>query len=154
MIGSFATYDRSPYAVLGKESFFPPRGLERVTRHPFFVGLALFAVAHALLATRLVGAVFEERLRETSTVPFAAILAGRQRLVWSELPFKAMAFGLLLTFGLRALHDGIFVWGGAPLILSTIGASGVILVLGLRRRHDRPGARLRGTVAQHDRAHA
>src|SRR5437899_13047458 len=35
-----------------------PRGVERVTRHPFFVGVALLASAHVLLATRLVGAVF------------------------------------------------------------------------------------------------
>ena len=34
-----------------------PRGLERVTRHPFFVGVALLGAAHALLAPRLVGAV-------------------------------------------------------------------------------------------------
>ena len=29
-----------------------------MTRHPFFVGVALLASAHVLLATRLVGAVF------------------------------------------------------------------------------------------------
>jgi len=32
--------------------------VERVTRHPFFVGVALLASAHLLLATRLVGTVF------------------------------------------------------------------------------------------------
>src|SRR5439155_441468 len=34
-----------------------PRGVERVTRHPFFVGVALLASAHVLFATRLVGVV-------------------------------------------------------------------------------------------------
>ena len=165
MTGSFATYHRSPYTILGHERFVPPRGLERVTRHPFFAGLALFALAHALLATHLVGTVFvagfavvavvgswhqdrkllsrlgsafEARLRETSAIPFAAIVVGRQRLVWSELPLGAMALGLALTLGLRAAHDGIFAWSGAPFVLSTAGAAAVILVVSLRRRPDRP----------------
>src|SRR2546426_468732 len=58
MTASFATYDRSPYTILGKGSFPPARGIERITRHAFFAGLVVFALAHALLATRLVGTVF------------------------------------------------------------------------------------------------
>src|SRR5207245_11692690 len=98
-----------------------PRGLERVPRPPFFVGVALFALAHALLATRLVGTVgfgslallaiagtrhqdakllarsgqpYADYLAATSAVPFAAVLAGRQRFVWRELALGALAAGL------------------------------------------------------------
>src|SRR5439155_1644277 len=82
-----------------------------VSRHASFVGLALLGAAHALLATRLVGTVlmggltvfavagawhqdrkllrqrgepYAAYLEATSTVPFGAIVAGRQRLAWQE----------------------------------------------------------------------
>ena len=117
MTGAFATYSQSPFALAGQR-VREPRGLERVTRHPFFVGLSLLGAAHALLAPRLVGAVamgslalvagvgawFQDRkllalrgqgyrdyLAVTSAIPFAAILAGRQQLVWAELPYRHAA---------------------------------------------------------------
>jgi hypothetical protein len=120
-----------------------PYGVERITRHPFFAGMALFATAHALLATRLVGTVFAaalgllavagarhqdrkllarhgapygEYLAETSAIPFAAVLAGRQRLVWRELPLGAAAAGVLAALALRAIHPSIFAQGGAWVI--------------------------------------
>src|SRR6185295_17077612 len=100
-------------------------GLERVTRDPFFVGLALVMAAHALLATRLVGAVFcagfvvlivagsvhqtrklrarhgatyDGYLATTSFVPFAAVLRGEQRIVWRELPWLSLAAGAAAAF--------------------------------------------------------
>ena len=51
------SYQKSAYAVFGL-STPPTLGIERITRHPFFVGVSLFALAHALLATHLVGTVF------------------------------------------------------------------------------------------------
>ena len=51
-----ATYVGSPYDHLAG-TVRAPQGVERITRHPFFAGLALFALAHALLATRLIGTV-------------------------------------------------------------------------------------------------
>src|SRR4030095_4865236 len=102
MSGAFAGYGRSPYPASG-ENVREPHGLERVTRHPFFVGLALLGGSHALLATRLVGAIamgslacfallgaalqdrkllalrgepYADYLATTSTVPLAAISAG------------------------------------------------------------------------------
>src|SRR5262245_2173871 len=104
-------YPRTPTALFG-QPIQPPRGIQRITRHPFFAGAALLAGVHALLATRLVGTVFfgclavfvvvgtwhqdrkllarrgaayAEHLAVTSAVPFAAVLAGRQRVVWREL---------------------------------------------------------------------
>src|SRR5438105_11902234 len=50
-------YPRSPTSV-ARPRVQPARGVARITRHAFFVGIALLAGAHALLATRLVGTVF------------------------------------------------------------------------------------------------
>ncbi len=168
MTASFATYDRSPYAVLGSGSFRPPRGLERVTRHPFFAGLVLFSAAHSLLATRLAGAVFaagfgavalvgalhQDRkllvrlgrpfavyLEATSFVPFAAALAGRQQIVWRELPYRSMAAGLGLVVVLRAAHEGIFAYGGAVFLSATVASVVSILAQSLRRSRGLPADR-------------
>src|SRR4030095_11369959 len=96
------------------------RGIEKITRHPFFAGVGLFALAHALLATRLAGTVFfggllllvvvgswhQDRkllarrgapyaayLANTSAVPFAAVLSGRQQLNWSDVAARGVALG-------------------------------------------------------------
>lgn len=159
--GAFAHYSSSPYAI-GGENVREPRGLERVTRHPFFVGMALFGAAHALLAPRLVGAVamgslglfagvgawmqdrkllalrgddYRDYLSVTSAIPFAAILAGRQRLVWEELPYGTLLVGLGLTFVLRAVHEHLFDYGGAYVIAGAVLGPLLILVSALRREH-------------------
>lgn len=159
MAGAFAGYDDSPYAFAG-EPRREPRGLERVTRHPFFVGTALLGAAHALLATRLVGTVlmgslatfallgawFQDRkllalrgapyatyLAASSTVPFAAIAAGRQRLVASELPYGMLALGFAFAWLLRSLHAHLFDHGGAYVIAALVIGPLVILVSALRR---------------------
>jgi uncharacterized membrane protein len=159
MAGTFATYDRSPYAAIGR-SFPGPRGLERITRHPFFAGLTIFSLAHALLATRLVGCVFlvgyavvsvlgawhqdrklaarlgapfVEYLSSTSAVPFAAILAGRQRLVWSELPVSVITAGLAIALALRAIHGSLFAYGGIGFVGVVLASVVAILVATLRR---------------------
>jgi uncharacterized membrane protein len=168
MTGAFARYSKSPYAI-GGESVREPRGLERVTRHPFFVGLALFGAAHALLAPRLVGAVamgglallaaggaaFQDRkllvlrgddyrdyLAVTSAIPFGAILSGRQRLVWGELPYPLLGLGLALGWLLRAGHAHLFDHGGAYLIAATVVGPALLLLSALRReqRVRRPAA--------------
>ena len=160
MTATFAEYHEGPYeAGVEKRQFPPPRGLERVTRHAFFAGLVIFSLAHALLATKLVGTVFllgyaavssigawhQDRkllarfgepfaayLRATSAVPFAAILSGRQRLVWSELPFKTIAASVVLAGVLRSIHEWIFAYGGAPFIAAVLGSVVVIGIVTLR----------------------
>src|SRR5262249_55955835 len=119
---SLVVYPRSPMAVFS-DGAGSPRGLERIPRHSFFVAVTLIGVAHALLATHLVGTIFAAgfavlglaggwhqdrkllRLRgesyaaylaATSTVPFAAIVSGRQRLVWRELPFGSLVAGVAI----------------------------------------------------------
>jgi uncharacterized membrane protein len=159
MTAAFASYEDGPYAFTG-ERRQEPRGLERVTRHPFFVGTALLGGAHALLATRLVGAVamggiglfallgarlqdrkllalrgasYAEYLAKSSTLPFAAIVAGRQRLVAAELPYGALLLGAGLAWGLRSVHAHIFDHGGAYAITALVVGPLLILLRGWRR---------------------
>ena len=100
-----------------------PAGIVRVTRHPFLTGVALWAAVHlvgngdvasvlffaALLVVagagtvsidakrrRAVGAKsWDAFTRQTSIVPFAAILAGRNRLAMHEIGWKWPAAGVL-----------------------------------------------------------
>jgi uncharacterized membrane protein len=142
---------------------FEPQGIERITRHPFFVGVALMGIAHVALAARLVGAVafgglailtiagamhqdrkllanvgapYAEYLRQTSFVPFAAIATGRQRIVWRELPWAGLTVGLALAFALRSVHASIMSHGGAWVIGVVLGGAGLatLQMLAHRRR--------------------
>jgi uncharacterized membrane protein len=172
MAAGLASYPRSPYTVLDGSSRWQAFGLQRVTRHPFFMGLGVFAAAHTLLATRLVGATFmagfavlavggaalQDRkllarrgesfaryLTETSAVPFGAILSGRQDLAWGELPLGGLLVGCALAVALRGLHQWIFAYGGALFVGATLGVPAVILVRSLarlRRARRREGVRL------------
>jgi uncharacterized membrane protein len=129
--------------------------------------MTLFGAAHALLATHLVGAIymvalatlaavgsqhqdgklarvrgpnFERYVGATSMVPFAAILAGRQRLVLGELPWGALAAGVGVAFLLRQVHDQVFAHRGAWVIAATVGgALSIAIVTGLRDRRRRAG---------------
>jgi uncharacterized membrane protein len=162
---SLASYGRSPYALFA-EGGGDPRGVERVTRHPFFAGVALAAAAHVLLATHLVGTTlaagflvlvvvgawhqdrkllalrgrpYADYLRVTSAVPFAAIVAGRQRLVWRELPLGALAAGLVAAFVLRRVHETIFAAGGAWVVAVVVGGAALLTIeAAWRSRRRRP----------------
>jgi uncharacterized membrane protein len=154
-----SAYWESPAAIL-QGGVRQPRGLERITRHPFFTGTALWAGSHALLSMRLTGTVFfagfvvlvtvgpvhqarklcarkgepyVRYLESTSAIPFVAILRGRQRLVFRELPWAALALGAVLAYGVWQVHDRIFAWYGAPLIAVVVGGGWVIDVISLRR---------------------
>jgi uncharacterized membrane protein len=62
-MSGLVNYARSPMAKLAErrqenahgKSLAPPTAIERVTRHPFFVGLIMLMAAHALLASTLAG---------------------------------------------------------------------------------------------------
>jgi uncharacterized membrane protein len=154
IVAGVAVYPSSPMAPSAPPR--PPRGLARVTRHPFLVGVFLFATAHALLATRLDGTVlfggfallaslgawhqdrkllrargqsYAAYVAATSALPFAAVLAGRQRIAWRELPLTTLAAGLLSAVLLRHVHAGILSHGGAWVIWTTVGLAGVFLIL-------------------------
>jgi uncharacterized membrane protein len=158
-LASLWSYPASPYA-LGNERTREPRGLERVSRHPFFVGVALAGTAHALLATRLAGTVFfaglvllavggaahQDRkllaargapyahwIAVTSTLPFGAIISGRQRLVWHELPWMAVAMALVAAYALRAVHASILAHGGGWVIATFVGGAAILALQSWRR---------------------
>jgi len=111
------------------------RGLTRITRHPLFVGIALWGIAHTLVngflsdvvffggfaVFSLVGGLHQDgrkrseegtRLRafygETSVLPFGAILGGRNRLVFREIPIVGVLVGVVLAAALYAFHDQLF----------------------------------------------
>jgi uncharacterized membrane protein len=157
--GALYSYPSSPYAP-ERGVTREPRGLARITRHPFFVGLAIVGAAHALLATRLVGSVFfgllavyaiagalhQDRkllalrgkayvdfVAQTSLVPFAAVATGRQRVVWHELPWIPLAGGVLFAWFLREVHASILSYGGAWVIGAVVGGGSFLLLQGWRR---------------------
>jgi len=169
---SLYSYPASPYA-LGNALTREPRGLERVTRHPFFVGMAITGAGHALLASRLVGTLFfgalaayaligamhqdrkllaqrgrpyADYLAATSLLPFGAALTGRQRIPFAELPWFGLGSGVLVAGLLATVHESIFAYGGAWVIGVTVGGAAV---LGLQswRRSTRRTATRRGTAA-------
>lgn len=155
-------YRRSPMALASRE-VPQPEGLARITRHAFFVGLSLFA--HALLASRMIGAVFfsgfaavsilgalhqdrklearygrsySDYLATTSFVPFAAIYSGRQSIVWRELPWWGFAIGIAIAFALRSVHSSILGFGGAWFIAAVVGGAGIEMLRHfIRRRRGR-----------------
>ncbi|HSF21048.1 MAG TPA: NnrU family protein [Burkholderiales bacterium] len=122
-------------ALVGMKQSWGARGLTRITRHPLFMGFALWALSHLLLngfltdvlffggmlAFSLAGAAHqdarkrateEERLgqffAESSYWPFGAIIAGRNRIIWRELPWIALAVGAAAAIGIYALHPWAF----------------------------------------------
>jgi uncharacterized membrane protein len=166
-----AGYPRTPYALFGR-AVPPPWGIQRITRHPFFVGMAMIGAAHVLLAPRLAGAVlmgglamvsiagarhqdtkhlrrhgqaYAEYLAETSLVPFAAVLAGRQRVVWSELPLGAAALGLGAGLVLRMVHDGLFAHGGLWIVVGVTAGGALATIQSVRY------TRRAGRAAQRER---
>ena len=125
-------------SALGAED--PARGAVRITRHPFLWGVGLWALSHvvangdfaslvffgafaalALVGTALIdakrarreGERWERFGRLTSNLPFAAILSGRQRLVWGEIGLGRTAGALALWIVLLAVHPYLF--GVSPL---------------------------------------
>jgi uncharacterized membrane protein len=113
----------------------PPQGIVRVTRHPFLTGVSLWALVHligngdvaslvffavwavvALAGTvsidrkrrRLLGEAWEPFAAQTSIVPFAAIVAGRNRFSPGEI--------------------GVWRWGAAVIVyvLMLVGHADVV----------------------------
>ena len=159
IVAGLAVYPRLPVALFG-QPIGEPRGVERITRHPFFAGMALVGGAHALLAPHLAGAVFmggfavlgiagarhqdarnlatrgrayADYVAVTSIVPFAAVLAGRQRLAGSELPVAGFAIGLAVAVVLRLAHGSLFAGGGRWIVLAVIAGGGLASVQSLLR---------------------
>ncbi len=111
------------------------RGLTRITRHPLFMNVGIWGLAHCLLNgfandVLFFGGVFlvgllgcihqdarkrvtekgtlDEFFAETSLLPFVAIASGRGRLVVSELPWIGIVVAGLISATIYHFHDALF----------------------------------------------
>jgi uncharacterized membrane protein len=118
----------------------PVKGIVRVTRHPFLWGVALWAAGHlmvngdraslvlfgsllilAVLGTysidgkrrRKLGDKWDAFARQTSDVPFAAILQGRQTLSLGEIGAVKLGAAVAIWAALVFAHPWLF--GASPL---------------------------------------
>lgn len=169
IVAGLMSYARSPFAVLRRRAeqlargepyvLGAPSAVERITRHPFFVGTALFATAHALLATTVVSAiyfagfaaialvgiplqerkfrrryraVFEAFTAKTSIMPLVA--ARRQASAHDKPPWKPLVIAVVVTAVIAALHWVWMVWHGAWLA-GVIAVFGLVTVARQMRRH-------------------
>ncbi|RAI59998.1 NnrU family protein [Roseicella frigidaeris] len=134
---------RNPTAVGGEGALdAEPRGIQRVTRHPMLWAFATWAMVHilgngdtaaivffgAFLVTALAGmpsidaklarrapAAWSRLASRTSILPFGAIAAGRNRLVFGEIGWVPPVVGLIAWAALLHLHRSLF--GVAPVAM-------------------------------------
>lgn len=117
------------------------KGMLRITRHPFLWGVAIWATGHllvngeraslvlfgamlllALFGTasidakrrRALGPTWDSFAAQTSNVPFAAILAGRQKLVLGEIGWWRILVAVALWAGLAWAHPMLFGVAALP----------------------------------------
>jgi uncharacterized membrane protein len=111
------------------------KGMLRITRHPFLWGVAIWAFGHlavngdraslilfgsllllALFGTasidakrrRALGPVYDTFTAQTSNVPFAAILSGRQRLSLGEIGWPRIAIAVAIWAVFAFAHPFLF----------------------------------------------
>jgi len=122
-------------AGMGPRDNTRARGLTRITRHPLFMNIGIWALAHVVLngfvndvlffgAVSLVGLLgcmhqdarkritekgrLDEFFAETSLLPFVAIASGRGKLVLSELPWIGIAVGGVASVLIYVYHTEMF----------------------------------------------
>ena len=116
------------------------KGAVKITRHPLQWGILLFATGHLIANGDVASIIFfgtlvivsglgmismdarkrkiggeewEEFFKTTSTIPFAATLAGRNRIAAADINWLAIGIGIALYVSIYWLHD--MVSGGASL---------------------------------------
>lgn len=121
--------------MVGMHGAASPRGLHRITRHPLFMGTGIIGLSHLLLHGFLTDVLFfggllvysvagslhqdarkrdtegerlEQFYRETSFLPFAALLTGRTRLPPSQIPWLPLLVGAVAAWGFYRLHWVLF----------------------------------------------
>ena len=136
-----ASLSRGNPTMIGGENALaqPPRGIQRVTRHPMLWAFALWAAVHivgngdtaalvfygAFLVTALAGmpsidaklarrnqAGWRVLSAATSIVPFAAVAARRTQFVAGEIGWAPALIGVIAWLLLLMLHPWLF--GAAP----------------------------------------
>ena len=107
------------------------RGVLRVSRNPFFWGVALFSIAYIIILgdvaalvtfgslgslgiagtfildakkAREHGRAWDAFAASTSSIPFLAIIEGRQRLEWREIGWWRISLGVGAAVAALALH--------------------------------------------------
>lgn len=125
----------NPTAVQAERLFSEPdtvTGILRVTRHPIFWGIGLWAIAHfisngdvasliffgalALLAyagaasqqarkRQQLGRTWDSFEQTTSFIPFAAIIAGRNKFVWHEIGLWRVLLAVIAYVALIKFHE-------------------------------------------------
>jgi uncharacterized membrane protein len=110
-------------------------GIGRITRHPLFMSLGVWAAAHLLVNGFLTDVVFfggfalfcvigcahqdarkratlgaelDQYFAETSLLPFGAIVSGRNHLVLAELPWLGLGVGAAIATTIYLLHPRMF----------------------------------------------
>ncbi len=158
-ITAVLAYPGFPMAVF-RHRAMPARGVQQITRHPFFSGIALWAAAHTFLAPSrvtfiffigvivlsFVGAMHQDRrlvaelgepyrsyVASTSFWPFVAVATRRQRIRWSEQPWLGYALGVGASLGLYRVHGHIFDHGGAY-VIAVVSIGSVAGILNSRAR--------------------
>jgi len=162
-ITAVLVYPRLPMATF-RHRVVPARGVQQVTRHPFFSGIAIWAAAHALLAPApapfvffvgavvlsLVGGLHQDRrlieemgepyrsyVASTSFWPLVALLAKRQKMSWREQPWFAYGLGIGTSLALYEVHANILSHGGAY-VIGLVSVGSIIAILNSRARRSRP----------------
>ncbi len=132
--------NRNPGAVVAPSSTGSARGILKLTRHPLFVALSIFGLAHMLMngfagdilffatfpVVGILGGLHQDRrklsalgdeyrrfMAETSFFPGAALMSGRQQWTRADTPWLAIAIGVATTAIVVAVHPMLF--GGNPL---------------------------------------
>lgn len=122
-------------ASIGPSRTTRAHGLTRITRHPLFMNVGVWALAHlpvngylndvlffgGIFLVGLLGCLhqdarkritekgrLDEFFAETSVLPFGAILSGRGRFVASELPWAAIVACTVASAAIYHLHSRMF----------------------------------------------
>lgn len=138
LVGSFVT--PNPGAI-GAPARRQVTGMLKLTRHPNFVALTIFAIAHLLMNGWLgdilffgsiavlgimggmhqdqrklgeLGTAYRALVESTSFFPGWALITGRQRWTVGDTPWVALIAGVALAVVVAMFHPRLF--GGAPLI--------------------------------------
>lgn len=121
-------------AAIGPRQHVRAYGLTRITRHPLFMNVGIWGLAHVVLngfvndvlffggvfLVGLLGCMHQDSRKrvtdpslgeffaETSLLPFAAIASGRGKLVLSELPWFGIAAGAAASLAIYWNHARLF----------------------------------------------
>jgi uncharacterized membrane protein len=126
-------------AGIGAPSEVRVGGMLKITRHPSFVAFILFGFAHMIMngwlgdlfffgtfavlgilggihqdsrKLRELGEPYRRLMAETSFVPGAALIGGRQHMSAGDIPWAAIGIGSVLAIALGFAHPYLF--GGYP----------------------------------------